>query len=136
MRIMIDTNVFISIMVFNSKTLNKMLNDICEKHTLVLSSYILEEIAAVINRKFPDKAPLIDAILFNMPFELEYTPHVLPVHNFFNIRDPKDEKILYSAISADVDILITGDKDFFEIEILRPEILSPSEFIEKEKVTP
>ena len=131
MRIMIDTNVFISIMVFNSKTLSKMLNDICEKHTLVLSSYILEEISNVINSKFPDKASVMDNVLFNMPFELEFTPHVLPEHNFFCIRDPKDEKILYSAITADVDILITGDKDFFEFEMERPEILLPSEFINR-----
>ena len=129
MRIMVDTNVVISIVVFNSKVLGKMLNDICEKHTLVLSSYILEEISEVINSKFPGKIAAMDDVLFNMPFETEYTPHILPKHNFFSIRDPKDEKIIYSAISADVDILITGDKDFLGLAIERPEILSPSDFV-------
>ena len=129
MRIMIDTNVFISIVVFKSKMLGKMLTDICEEHTLVLSSYILEELTNVIKSKFPEKAAAMDGIFFNMPFETEYTPHILPKHDFFKIRDPKDEKIIYSAITADVDILITGDKDFLDIEITRPRILTPSDFL-------
>ena len=131
MRIMLDTNVMISIVVFNSKTLGKMLTDICEKHTLVLSSYILEELANVIKIKFPDKAAAIDDILSNMPFKTELTPLVLPEHDFFTIRDAADEKILYSAISSNADVLITGDKDFENIGIERPEILTPIGFIEK-----
>ena len=47
------------------------------------------------------------------------------------IRDKDDEKVLYSAILADVDILITGDKDFEEIKIGKPEILKPVEYIRK-----
>lgn len=31
----------------------------------------------------------------------------------------------------EVDILITGDKDFNDIEIKRPEIMTPSAFVEK-----
>jgi predicted nucleic acid-binding protein len=31
----------------------------------------------------------------------------------------------------DVDILITNDKDFFGIELERPEILTPIQFLEK-----
>jgi len=38
---------------------------------------------------------------------------------------------LVSTIVSDVDILITGDKDFTVLEIERPEILSPSEFSER-----
>jgi predicted nucleic acid-binding protein len=59
------------------------------------------------------------------------TPEVLPDHGWFTIRDKYDEKVLYSAITADVDILITGDKDFFDIEIEKPEILTPHDFVEK-----
>jgi putative PIN family toxin of toxin-antitoxin system len=128
---MLDTNIFISIAVFKSSALGKLLNDICTRHTLVLSSYILDELSTVIRSKFPDKAGAMDDILFNMPFETEYTPQALPSHSFFTIRDPKDEKVLYSAITADVDVLITGDKDFDEIILGRPEILSPTEFMKK-----
>lgn len=35
------------------------------------------------------------------------------------------------AIIEDVDILVTGDKDFSDIEIEKPEIMSPTQFIER-----
>ena len=131
MRIMIDTNVFISVVVFNSKRLGEMLNYICENHVLVLSSYILDELGCVIKEKFPDKTAEMDEILFNMPFEMEYTPQIIPKHDLFEIRDADDEPVLYSAITADVDILITGDNDFSAIDLERPEILKPFEFLKR-----
>lgn len=39
--------------------------------------------------------------------------------------------VLYTAIIADVDILITGDKDFMGIDIERPEIMIPKDFLLK-----
>ena len=39
--------------------------------------------------------------------------------------------VLYTAIAEDVDVLVTGDKDFGDVEIERPDILTPSEFIER-----
>jgi predicted nucleic acid-binding protein len=39
------------------------------------------------------------------------------------IRDIKDRSILRAALMASADVLITGDKDFFESEILTPKIM-------------
>ena len=131
MRIMVDTNVLISIAVFNSSKLGALLDYICLHHTLVLPSYVLEEFEGVVKRKFPDKTTSVSKFLLKLPFETEYTPHELPEHNLFTISDKDDEPILYSAITADVDILISGDSDFSEVEIERPEILTPAEFLER-----
>jgi putative PIN family toxin of toxin-antitoxin system len=131
MRVAIDTNVFVSIVVFGSKSLGKMLSDICENPTLVLSSYVIDELSRVSKTKVPGKLAAMDNILFNMSYESEYTPQRLPEHHLFKIRDAKGEKVLYSAITADVDVLITGDKDFFDLGLARPEIMSPAEFIER-----
>ena len=49
----------------------------------------------------------------------------------FEIRDENDYIILHTAIIDDVDVLITGDKDFKDVDIERPEIYTPSEFLEK-----
>ena len=51
--------------------------------------------------------------------------------SFFNKRDPADYPVLYSAIVEDVDVLISGDKDFAEVKVGKPEIVTPSEFMEK-----
>ena len=39
--------------------------------------------------------------------------------------------MLYTAILEDVDVLVTGDRDFADIDIEKPEIMTPTEFIEK-----
>lgn len=39
--------------------------------------------------------------------------------------------MLYTAIVENVDVLITGDKDFASVEVEKPEILTPAEFIAK-----
>lgn len=65
-----------------------------------------------------------------MSFEYVYTPSEIE-SGLFNIRDVKDYPVLYTAIIEDVDILVTGDKDFSDIEIERPEIMSPTQFMER-----
>ena len=49
----------------------------------------------------------------------------------FEIRDNMEYPVLYTAIIEDVDILITGDKDFLDVEIEKPEILTPAQFTER-----
>ena len=65
-----------------------------------------------------------------MSYELVYTPAEMKA-GLFEIRDEKDYPVLYTAIVEDVDILITGDKDFSEIAMARPEILTPAAFTER-----
>lgn len=43
----------------------------------------------------------------------------------------KDYPVLYTAIIEEVDILVTGDKDFSDIDIEKPEIMSPAQFMER-----
>ena len=65
-----------------------------------------------------------------MSYEYVYTPEELDTE-LFHIRDVKDYPVLYTAIIEDVDILITGDKDFSGIEVDKPAIMTPGEFIEE-----
>lgn len=131
MRVMLDTNILISAIVFRSKIMNGIIKSLATKHSLVLCSYVVAELRDVVKEKFPSKVNHIEIFLINLPFEYFYTPEPIPEHHLFEIRDKDDEAVLYSAITADVDILITGDKDFTDIEIERPEILTPSEFLDK-----
>ena len=43
----------------------------------------------------------------------------------------KDYPVLYTAIIEEVDLLVTGDKDFSDIDIGKPEIMSPAQFMER-----
>lgn len=130
MRIMLDTNVLISSIIFKSKIMNELIAAILKDHRLVLSSFVIEELKTVVQRKFEGRAAELDYFLTVLPFEYVYTPDEMD-EDLFEIRDEMDYPVLYSAIVEDVDILITGDKDFSDIDIEKPEILTPNEFVGK-----
>ena len=129
MKVMLDTNVIISIMIFNSDILKEMLEIIIKKYKLVISTYVLEETKEVIKRKFSDNYKDFEDFLSKLPYELYRTPQIKK--KLVHIRDINDEPILYSAIMSNVDVFITGDKDFMDLNINKPEILNPSEFLKK-----
>jgi len=134
MRIMLDTNILISAFVFKSIVMNNIIRLLGEQFSLVLCSFIIDELHNVVESKFPDKSDALEDFLRELPFEFIYSPKSLPEDLGFIIRDKDDEYVLYSAVLADVDILVTGDKDYYEVEIERPEILSPIDFINKYKL--
>ena len=131
MRIMIDTNILISAILFRSESLSRLIEKVAKEYTLVLSTYVVDELKEVVERKFPTKVKAIEKFLTALSYELEYSPDGFEGTLLFEIRDDKDYMVLHTAIIADVDILITGDKDFKDIEIERPEIMTPREFLEK-----
>jgi predicted nucleic acid-binding protein len=83
---------------------------------LILCSYVIDELREVVARKLrpPSQRWMI---FWFAALEMCYTPTRLPKELPFEIRDPDDEKVLYSAIIAEADILITGDKDFADVVI-------------------
>ncbi len=110
--------------------MNQMLEYIFVEHQLVLSSYIVEELKDVVKRKFPKKMVVIDTLLAKMNYEYVYTPDILD-ETLFEIRDVKDYPVLYTAILEDVDILVTGDSDFSDVDVEKPEVLTPAKFLER-----
>jgi len=130
MRVMLDTNVLISAIIFPNERMNSLIYKAALDHQLVLSSYIIDELLDVVKRKFPAKAKDADLFLARLPYELVYSPRELN-NDFFSIRDGDDYPILYSAIIEGVDLFVTGDDDFENVEIDKPEIITPSEFLDK-----
>jgi putative PIN family toxin of toxin-antitoxin system len=126
---MLDTNVLISALLFPNQRMNDMMECIFSQHQLVLSSYVVDELKGVVKRKFPKKEQAIEKLLMMMGYEYVYTPDLID-DSLFSIRDMKDYPVLYTAVVEDVDILITGDKDFSDIEIEKPKILTPAEFMQ------
>lgn len=130
MRIMLDTNVLISALLFPGAGMDSMMDYIFANHQLVLSSYVVDELKNVVRRKFSGREIAINKLLMMMSFEYVYTPSEIE-SGLFDIRDVKDYPVLYTAIIEDVDILVTGDKDFSDIDIEKPEIMSPAQFMER-----
>ena len=130
MRVMLDTNILVSMVFFTNKSFAQVLEYINQEHRLVLSSFVINELVAVAGKKFPAQKDSIDRFLSRLTYEFVYTPHKMQNGLFF-VRDRDDYPVLYTAIIEDIDILITGDRDLTSVSIEKPEILTPSAFIEK-----
>jgi len=128
---MIDTNVLISAFILNSNYLVQMIDNITEYHTIVLPTYVIDELKRVTKNKFSDKYYFLETFLNELPFELTYTPENINKTKYPYIRDVKDLPVLVSAIDEDVDVLITSDLDFASLSLERPEILTPKDYVKK-----
>ena len=131
MRVMIDTNVIISGILFPNSRPAEFLEKAFKNHTVVLCSYIIDELHRIFKLKFKEKFTDLEKYLSKFSYELVYTPLKIKNEEYPNIRDKDDLPILASAINSDVDIIVTGDKAFFELNIEKPEILLPEEYLQK-----
>lgn len=131
MRVMFDTNILISAGLFGSSRLAALAGRIADAHTLVLSNRIIEELHRVVKLKFPSRKGVLEDFLCGLSYEIAYTPDIIDPSRYPKIRDEHDYPILASAIIADVDVFITGDKDFSDVDVERPEIMTMSAFSER-----
>ena len=122
MKILVDTNVLISAMVFDGRVLRllKFLIEAC--YDVLVSEYVDNEFHDKLLTKWPSKAEEIYTVLHNMNFIFCSSTQNLSG----TLRDPDDIPVLSDAIYHNADIILTGDKDFLEAGIAQPLIYSPS----------
>jgi putative PIN family toxin of toxin-antitoxin system len=123
MRILIDTNILISAALFPSSETANVLIRAVRDHSFVICTYVLEEAQSVFARKFPQKIAHLDVFFSKLAYELCYTPQVSEITP--EMRDENDRPILQAAVDAEVDAILTGDKDFHALALSHPRILSP-----------
>ena len=131
MKIMLDTNILISAIFFPSAQTHKLIRTLSDNHSIVLCDYVIEELRLVVDRKFPAKKAALEQFFMELPFDLVHTPKNIDVGNFSSVRDQKDSPILTTAILEDVDVFVTGDKDFLVLDIENPRIMTMAEFLEE-----
>ncbi len=91
---------------------------------------IATELSEILKRKAPELLPDAAVLLAELSYEL--IPAVEHAEKL--IRDAKDQPILNAAIVSDVDIILTGDKDFLCLEIDRPKCMTAAQFMEQEMI--
>jgi putative PIN family toxin of toxin-antitoxin system len=124
MRVMVDTNVFISAILKVGSTPDIVLTDVCKNHELVLCDTIILECYTVAKRRFPQQIQVLDKLFAKLRYELVFAP----ISGEIKVRDKKDQPILDASIEYNVDVLVTGDKHFLELNIKIPQICTPSEY--------
>ncbi len=129
--IVLDTNVYISGILFGGNS-RDILNKIIEgKITLYISDDIFGEIKDVLSRKKLDFPP---EIVHNIINEIESISELIYPTAFYNIveKDKDDNIIIDCAVEAKADFIVTGDKILQEIKSFKGiEILSPRDFLDR-----
>ncbi|MCC5813923.1 MAG: putative toxin-antitoxin system toxin component, PIN family [Leptospira sp.] len=135
LRILLDTNIYISAIVFKGKP-RKILQDLIEKKYIgVITKEILEEIEGTLgSKKFSLKSDYIHAVTEEIK-EISEIIKIKPLNDYFELRDRDDFHILEACFSGKVDFLITGDKDLLELNINSDfRIISPRKYDLVEKL--
>ena len=128
MRILVDTNIIFSALLFPKSLSAQVLLYVVKQHELVLCDHIIFELREVVARKKPELAVALDSLLMQLSYELIAAPE----EPNKLINDSQDYPILNAAILADVDIIISGDKHFLELNLERPKTMSAAEFWQSE----
>jgi putative PIN family toxin of toxin-antitoxin system len=130
MRVVVDTNVVVSA-ILRDRVPEKVLLFIIARPDFqwVASPEILTEYREVLRRP---KFGLPDSVLSQWDERFDSAIAEWPVEMPVSFpRDVKDARFLACALAADVDFLITGDRDFTEARKLgRTKIVSVSQFNE------
>lgn len=125
MKIVLDTNVLISALVFKGFAA-KVFDYCATQHTIILSPWIIEELIDKLQHKFNLEAALVKEL---QDLLLEKVSVIAPANAVPDIcRDKDDNYILQIAEFVKANFIITGDKDLLEltsynaIPILQPRI--------------
>lgn len=128
MKILVDTNILFSAILFPRSKPSVALLHAARNHDMVLCDRNLFELRDILNRKAPSYLPDAEVLLAELSYEL--IPAAYHVQKL--IRDAKDQPILNAAIVADVDIILTGDKDFLSLDIEHPKCVTARQFLDME----
>ena len=130
MRVLVDTNILFSALLFPKSKPARALMHVAEYHDLVLCDRNIMEIREILRRKAPQYLADAEVLLAELSYEL--IPAVDHAEKL--IRDAKDQPILNAAIVADVDVILTGDKDFLSLDMERPKCMTATDYLEFEGV--
>ncbi len=132
MRVLIDTNILISAALNpNGTPFKAYLKAVTYPNHGMVCEQNIDEMRRIYNRKFPKKIADFERFLSMALMTLELVP--IPEEEDFDeqkIRDENDRTILRAALSADADVILTGDKDFLESGITNPKIMTAAEFLQ------
>lgn len=112
MRVVFDTNIFISALIFPGSQAEKAILRIIEEDTLILSPVIIKEVLAVLSKKFSrDREELARVAVYLADLALVVNPE----RRIDILRDEPDNRILECAVTGGCDLVVTGDRAMLDL---------------------
>lgn len=129
MRVVFDTNIFVSAFVVPGSLAEKAILKIIEgEDILLLSKEMLEELLSILSTKFSRDREEISRVAVILSEMAEW---VRPTLRINALRDEPDNRILECAVSGKADMIVTGDKKMLEIkEYEKTKIVSLKTYLE------
>lgn len=135
MRIVLDTNVFISSFFGgNPRTIIDLWKD--GRLTLCLSQEIFDEYIEVLRRLGLDNTPEMEELLklFATGFHIVFTTRTPEIHV---VADPDDDKFIACALALKSHYVVSGDKALIDVRQHQGiNIVTPREFLEIRGIKP
>lgn len=94
---------------------------------LFLTSQNIQEFRRFVQEKKPTLQQAAETLLDELTYEWLPMVH----KGTTQMRDETDQPILNTAIAANVDVILTGDKDFLVLKLTKPACVSPMEYLVK-----
>jgi len=114
LKVVFDTNIFISALVFPESVAEKAIFKIIEgEDILLISKQILKEILSVLSKKFSGDKEAISRVAVNLS---EIAEMVNPTVRIRVLKDEPDNRILECAVSGKADVVVRGDKKMLKLK--------------------
>ncbi len=129
MKVVFDTNIFISALVIPGSLAEKAVSRIIEgRDELFISKDIIKEVLSVLSYKFGREREALSHVAVIL---LDLGNLVKPERRIEMLRDEADNKILECAVAARADLIVTGDKQMLRLkECLGIKIASLRDYLE------
>ncbi len=114
MKVVFDTNIFVSALVIPGSQAEKAVLRIVEgPDVLLLSKEILDELLSILSSKFSRDKEEISRVAVILSERAEW---VDPTEKINVLTDEPDNRILECAASGNADAIVTGDKELLRLK--------------------
>ena len=133
LRVVLDTNVVVSAVLFPQSRLGEVVDYAMSHSTIIVSAATLAELNDVLLRPHFERY-LQESRRLEFLHNMEQDAELVPItHSVTACRDPKDDKFLELAVSGNATHIITGDNDLLDLHPFRNiPILTPAVFLERQ----
>jgi uncharacterized protein len=130
MRVVVDTNVFISAGLKENSPPETAIHLVAASHRLLKSAMTEQELFITLAR--PRLMPLIDPQFRDWLRELIATAELVNItERIAACRDLRDDKFLELAVNGRADLIVTGDRDLLALNPFHGvSIVAPADFVQ------